>query len=84
MALYQISYNLCNHTTMNQYEELIGELKRLGAKKVQLSEWFWRGDSTPEQFRDHLLKFVHQSDRLLVTTVSDWASWNALVSINEI
>lgn len=84
MPLFQISYDLTHHATMNQYEELIGELRRLGAKKAQLSEWFWNGDSTPLVLRDHLKQFIHKDDRLLVVTVDNWASYNALFDINTL
>jgi len=84
MALYLISYDLTHHASMNQYEELIGELKRLGAQKVQLSEWMWRSENTPVEIRDHLLRFIHADDRLLITAVSNWASWKALTDINKI
>lgn len=84
MSLIQISYDLRNHATMNQYEELIKELERLGAKKVQLSEWMWQSTNTPVQIRDHLRRFIHDTDRLLITAVNDWASWNSLTRINDI
>jgi hypothetical protein len=84
MALYLISYDLTHHASMNQYKELIGELKRLGAQKAQLSEWVWRSNNTPTEIRDHLQKFIHTDDRLLITAVSDWASWNSLCKISDI
>jgi len=84
MALYLISYDLLNHATMNQYEELIGELRRLGARSVQRSEWVWRSENTPTEIRDHLMKFIHNADRILITAVINWASWNAMVDINNV
>ena len=82
--LYLISYDLTHHATMNQYEKLIGELRRLNAQKVQLSEWVWRGESTATALRDHLKAFIHSDDRLLVTTVGTWASYNSLIKINQV
>lgn len=84
MSLYLVSYDLTHHATMNQYEQLINELRRLRAQRVQLSEWLWRGDSTPMTLRDHLTKFIHREDRLLITAVSDWASYNSLVNISNL
>jgi hypothetical protein len=84
MALYLISYDLRNHATMNQYEELIKELRRLGAQKAQLSEWLWKSENTPAQIRDHLRKFIHDSDRLLITAVGGWASWNSMIDVNKV
>jgi hypothetical protein len=37
MALYLVGYDLMNHKTQGEYEELMKELKRLGAQKVLLS-----------------------------------------------
>ena len=79
-----ISYDLTHHATMNQYEDLIAELQRFKARRVQLSEWMWRGSSNPVQLRDHLRPFIHQQDRLLITEVADWAAWNAQTNINQI
>lgn len=84
MTLYLISYDLLNHATMNQYKELTSKLKDLGAKEVQRSEWIWRSKNTPTEIRDYLQKFIHTSDRLLITAISDWASWNSLTDINKI
>ena len=85
MALYLISYDLLNHKTFGQYEELIKELERLGAQRVLFSEWVWRSSDTSEAIRNHLGKFMHTDDRILVSEITaNWASWNALVNINNV
>ncbi len=80
MALYLISYDLLNHKTFGQYEELIQELERIGAKKVLYSEWVMSNTATSIAIRDHLAKYVHTDDRILVSELSttNWASRNLL------
>src|ERR1700693_4456144 len=86
MALYLISYDLRNHATFGQYETLIAELERLGARRVLLSEWIVKRTETSAVLRDHLKGFIHATDRLLVTEVSttNWASWNIMININDV
>ena len=84
MALYLISYDLLNKKTFGDYETLLNELRRLGAKEVLYSQWMWKSQSTSIQIRDHLRQFMHNDDRILVTSIDGWASWNAMVDINKI
>jgi CRISPR/Cas system-associated endoribonuclease Cas2 len=84
MSLYLVSYDLLNHATLGQYEKLIAELERLGARRVQKSEWVWKSSNSPVEIRDHLKQFIHTSDRILITAVSDWASWNSLFKIGDL
>ena len=85
MALYRISYDLLNKKTFGEYETLISELRRIGAKEVLFSEWVWKGENySCKEMREHLKKFVHADDRILVTLVSDWASRNAMFDINNL
>ena len=42
------------------------------------------GDYTAAQLRDHLKQYIDSNDRLLVTEMGDWATYNALVKINDI
>jgi hypothetical protein len=84
MALYLISYDLLNKKTFGDYETLLTELRRLGAKEVLYSQWMWKSDSTSSQIRDHLRQFMHNDDRILVTAVGPWASWKTMVDINKI
>lgn len=84
MALYLISYDLIGKS-YDQYEDLIHELERLGARRVLLSEWVWRSNDTSERIRDHIRQFTHPNDRLLVTEITNnWASWGALIDINQV
>jgi hypothetical protein len=85
MPLYLVSYDLLNHATFGQYEELIAEIQRLGGKRVLLSEWVMRRADGSVELRDHLRKFIHSADRLLVSEISgNWASWAVLCDINKL
>jgi hypothetical protein len=83
MALYIISYDLIGKS-YDQYETLIAELHRIGAKRVLLSQWAFRSNNTSEEIRDHLFPFMHANDRLLVTEITqNWASRGALIDLNS-
>jgi hypothetical protein len=83
-VLYLISYDLLNHSKEEEYKELFDELQRLGAKRVLLSQWLWRGSNTSGQIRDHLMQFVHTTDRILVVEVpTNWAGNNLLFNPNH-
>jgi hypothetical protein len=84
MALYLISYDLIGKK-FDQYEDLIRELERLGAKRILLSQWVWRGTNPSAETRDHLRKFMHANDRIVVCELTGgWAAFNALIDINQI
>jgi hypothetical protein len=68
-VLYLVSYDLLNHATMNEYHALFAELERFGARRVLYSQWLWRGRNTSIEVRDHLVQFVHLTDRTLVVEV---------------
>jgi endonuclease/exonuclease/phosphatase (EEP) superfamily protein YafD len=85
VSLYLVSYDLLNHATFGQYEELIAEIQRLGGQRVLLSEWVMRRTDTPSALRDHLRTFMHTADRILVSEITtNWASWNILCDINKV
>jgi hypothetical protein len=84
MTLFQISYDLRNHATMGQYEELIAELERMGAKRIQKSEWVWKGTDTVADVRDHIAQYIHVDDRLFVVAVSTWAGRNSMFNVNNL
>jgi hypothetical protein len=85
MALYLISYDLIGKKTIEEYETLIVELQRLGAKKVLYSEWVWKSNNSSDEIREHLRQFMHANDRILVSEItSNWASNNAMININNL
>ncbi len=69
MAVYLISYDLLNKATFGEYEDLIAELERMGARKVLFSEWMLRSGDTAMDIVNHLRKFVHNYDRIMVIAV---------------
>lgn len=72
---FAISYDMRREPRI--YEPLWAELQRLGAVRVLYSLWFWRGESTCLQLRDHFKQFIDQNDGLLVVSFDDWASYRA-------
>lgn len=86
MAVYLISYDLLNKATFGEYEELIGELERLGARKVLFSEWMLRSNNTAMEITNHLRKFIHGYDRIMVIAVdlSNGAIANLMCKIDDI
>lgn len=86
MPLYLVSYDLLHHKTYGQYEELIGEIRRLGGHHVLLSQFAIRRDETSVTLRDHFRQFMHADDRILVSEISatNWASFGLLYDINKV
>jgi hypothetical protein len=84
MALYLISYDLLNKKTFGDYETLISELRKLGAKEALFSQWLLRSNASSSQIREFLKKFIHSDDRILVTEIStNWAGRNLMVDPNK-
>lgn len=82
--LYLITYDLRQPETPSDYDRIAKALKALGAKKVLLSTWMLRHNSSSVAIRDHVRKVMDANDRLLVAQVSDWASYNVMTDINTI
>lgn len=74
MAPYTISYDL--NRPGQDYQSLYNELERLGGRRVLLSVWVLRSNSTPKQLADHLLLYLDRNDRLLVVDGSSGAAWS--------
>lgn len=74
MAPYTISYDL--NRPGQEYQSLYNELERLGGRRVLLSVWVLRSNSTPKQLADHLLRYLDSNDRLLVVDGSSGAAWS--------
>ena len=82
MAKFLVSYDLMKPG--QNYNGLINRLQTLRAKKVLLSAWALSGNHTCVALRDDLRRFIDANDRLLVSTLNDWASYNAMTDINQI
>ena len=84
---YVITYDLHAPETSNDYKRLIDELKRLGAQKLQYSQWIVRRyDTTCAGLRDYIWQFMDANDRLMVQSLdsSDWAGMRLLVDPNTV
>jgi len=82
MALNLITYDL--NKPGQDYKSLIDYLEKLGARRVLLSTWVIRGDYDVAKLRDAIRVFMDGNDRLLVTVMGAWATYNAMVDINTI
>lgn len=72
MALYFVSYDLLK---TKDYQKIIDELKRYGARRMLESNWCFNRANSGESsiLRDHFKKFIDSDDRLVVSEVTDWS-----------
>ena len=77
-----ISYDL--DAPGQNYKQLDDELVRVGAVRVLASQWVLESQYSAVQLRDHFRLFIDSSDRLLVSTLGPWASWNIMIDINKL
>ena len=82
MALFLVSYDL--DKPGQNYDALVAALKNQGAKHVLYSAWALRTTSTSVQVRDWIKQYIDANDRILVTDLTNWASWNVMTDINQI
>ncbi|MGE8408927.1 MAG: hypothetical protein ACN6QH_18045 [Pseudomonas sp.] len=74
MALYLIEYDL---RKQRNYQALYNELAGFGAIRILESLWcFNRVNTTAAGLRDHFRKFIDSDDGIILSEVSNWASWN--------
>lgn len=78
---YLISYDL--DKPGQNYGRLERALQEFGAVRVLFSQWVLKSKATAAQLRDHFQKSIDTNDRLLVTEVGDWASYNTLVKVAD-
>ena len=72
--LYFIDYDLRKE---RNYQTLYDELNRLKAIQVLESCWCLKIDgSSTVEIRDHFKKFIDANDGIMVSEISDWASYN--------
>ena len=85
MPAYLISYDLLNKATFGEYEDLIGRLEELGARKVLFSEWMLRTESPSMDIVNDLRKFIHGYDRIMVIEVNmaNGAIANLMCSLDD-
>lgn len=80
---FYVAYDLV-YASSEQYAKLCAELRRIGASEVLKSDWILRWGGSVTQLRDHLVKFIHRHDRLVIVQIATWASWDAMVDINRV
>ena len=81
---YMISYDLEGQG--KDYEGLIGELRRLGAKKIMASQWVLTSDLSADELLRRFLRFIDPNDRLLINSIESYVgvSVNLLSSIDDL
>jgi hypothetical protein len=81
MDLFIVSYDLI---AGKNYKRIIDKLTSMGAKRVLLSAWVMRSSQTTPALRTTLQGYIDSDDRLIVIKVATWASFNALIDMNQV
>jgi CRISPR-associated endonuclease Cas2 len=81
MGTHLICYDL--DKPGQDYSDLISDLKKMGAKKIQFSTWLLETVMTDKAIRDRLRQFVDTNDRLLVCGLNGVAAWQNLMLSGE-
>ena len=82
MALYFLTYDL---RKQRDYQTLYDELAKFNAVRVLESTWcFNRSNATAAGLRDYFRQFIDADDGLLVSESSDWATWHADGTPNDL
>lgn len=80
--LFFVSYDLINPG--KNYDSVVGKLKSLGATRILLSEWALRSYKSAAELRDDIRPYMDSNDRLMVSEVTNWASYNAMTDVNKV
>ena len=81
-SLYFLEYDL---RKSRDYQRLYDALKNVGAVRMLESSWCFRYANTNcVQLRDFFKQFVDGDDAIVVSQVTDWATWNALGNPNSL
>lgn len=82
MALYFLTYDL---RKSRNYQPLYDELQSFNAVRILGSTWcFNRVNTTSKRIREYFKKFIDSDDGMIVSEVTDWASYNTDGSPNDI
>lgn len=81
MALFFLSYDLRKG---RDYQKMYDELAKYKAVRVLESLWCFNSASTASALRDHFKGFIDSDDGLAVIKASDWATFNAKGSPNNL
>jgi len=82
MSLYYLSYDLREN---KDYDKIINELERWGAKRILKSQWcFKKINTSATEIREHFKKYIDKDDGLSIAEVSDWATRKTENSPNDL
>jgi len=82
MALFFLSYDL---RKKRNYQPLYDELARFKAAHILESTWCFNSSNVDAAgLRDHFKRFIDTDDGIIVSQVSDWASYNTLRTPNDL
>ena len=82
MALYFLDYDL---RKQRNYQPLWDQLKEFEAVRILDSTWcFNRVNTTPEGLRNFFQQFIDADDGLVVSEVTNWASYKTLGTPNNL
>ena len=66
-------------------KKLYDELKKFNAVRILESQWcFNRVNTSPKGLREHFKSFIDRDDGLSIAEVSDWSTFNALGTPNDL
>ena len=65
------------------YQQLIGRLRQLGAVNHMRSDWLLTTTHSAEAIRNDLQRFMDSNDRILVAVLSGEAAWSNLLISGE-
>lgn len=82
MKLFFISYDLTK--PIRNYNSLYQKLNSMNAKRILESVWGIKGNYTAASLRDTLKNCIDADDRILIIENINWATFNALININNI
>lgn len=81
-SLYLISYDL--RKPGQYYNNLWSALARISAKRTLESVWIARSTANAEALRNYLQQYIDSNDRLVVTQMGGWASFNTMTNISQV
>ncbi|RLC50242.1 MAG: hypothetical protein DRI23_05655 [Candidatus Cloacimonadota bacterium] len=82
MALYFLNYDLRNS---RDYQKLYDELEKFDAVRILESLWcFKRANTSSSKLRGYFKQFIDSDDGLCISEVTDWSTFNALKTPNDL
>ena len=82
MALYFLTYDLRNSRS---YQVLYDELNNFNAVRILESTWcFNRVNTNAKGLREYFKQYIDNDDALIVSEVTDWASFNTDGTPNDL